>query len=117
MALRCGSQTTGPHLAVTRTLQCATDIIVCRDDQQATVHFSSAANMQELQIATLRLPAAMTRRVLPRSRTFWHSIGVDMFSAFPLCPSPCPVLSQQEEEQKQKTSNRNRIMPHRAATG
>ena len=115
--LRFGSQKTRHHLAATRTLQCATGMTGCRDDQQATVHSSSAANMQELQIATLRLPAAMTRRVLPRSRTVWHSIRVDIFSAFSLCPSPCPVLSQQEEEQKQKTSNRNRITPHRVATG
>ena len=60
MALRFGSQKTGPHPAATRTLQCATGMTVCRDDQQATAHFSSASNMQELQIATLRLPAAMT---------------------------------------------------------
>ena len=100
-ALWCGSQKTGPHPAATRTLQCATDIVVCRDDQQAIAHSSSASN----KIATLRLPA-MTRRV-PRAVAQFGTRSGSTLSLLShcVCLLPCPALSQ-EEEQKEKTRNR-----------
>ena len=91
---------------------------MCRDDQQATAHPSSASNKQELQIATLRL-TAMTRRVLPAQS---HSLALDQGRHF-LCFLTVsvfyhvrPCRRKRNTKRKQGTGNRNRIMPHRTTT-
>ena len=67
-----------PHLAVTRTLQCAADIASSRNGQQMSAKSLQHRWKHEIQIALFRRKAAITRAVLPNpsARAEWLLAGL-----------------------------------------